>query len=201
MSNDDQLKMIRAERDFLHDMSNQLVISHGMSSFVLNALKKMDNPDEKWIAKLEKSTKAACEYLNKLYKKFNSWTLAAAAYNMGENGLTKQMDKQKVSNYYDLKLNNETSRYIFRIVAYKLIDQNPKIYGFDLNKQDYYQPLKTYNIEVTKTIDNIAEYAVTLNLNYKIIKYLNPWILKNKIEFKEKKYILKLPLNGSLKIK
>lgn len=158
-----------------------------------------DEIDERY--HLEKSTQAACDYLNKLYNQFNNWTLAAAAYNMGEYGLKKQIEKQKVTNYYNLKLNNETSRYIFRIIAYKLIDQNPKLYGFDLMKKDFYKPLKTLNLEITKTIDNVAQYSLSLGTNYNIIKYLNPWILKNKMEVKNKTYIIKLPLGLSLQNK
>lgn len=150
---------------------------------------------------LEKSTEAACKYLKKLYNEFENWTLTAAAYNMGPNALKKQLKKQKVKSYYDLKLNNETSRYILRIIAYKLIDKNPKNYGFNLDKKDLYPQLKTYSIEVNKTIENIADYAINLGLNYKIIKYLNPWILKNKIEIKDKFYSIKLPLENSLEIK
>jgi len=150
---------------------------------------------------LEKSTEAACKYLKKLYNQFGSWALAAAAYNMGPYALKKQLEKQKVDNYYNLKLNSETSRYVFRIIGYKLIDKNPKNYGFNLEKKDLYPPLKTYNIEVKETIDNLANYAISLGLNYKIIKYLNPWILKNKIEIKNKSYMIKLPLENSLEIK
>ncbi len=150
---------------------------------------------------LEKSTEAACNYLKKLYNQFGNWTLAAAAYNMGPYALEKQLKKQKVESYYDLKLNNETSRYIFRIIGYKLIDKNPKIYGFNLDEQDLYPPLKTYNIELNETIDNLADYAISIGQNYKIIKYLNPWILKNKIEIKGNSYTIKLPLENSLEIK
>ena len=150
---------------------------------------------------LEKSTEAACNYLKKLHTQFGNWTLAAAAYNMGPNALEKQLKKQKVKSYYDLKLNNETSRYVFRIIGYKLIDKNPRIYGFNLEKKDLYPPLKTYNIEIKETIENLANYAIDIGENYKIIKYLNPWILKNKIEIKEKSYTIKLPLENSLEIK
>ena len=150
---------------------------------------------------LEKSTEAACKYLKKLYKQFESWTLAAAAYNMGPNALSKQMIKQQVNNYYDLKLNNETSRYVFRIIAYKLIDENPKLYGFNLKQEDLYPPLKTYNIEINKEISDLAKYAINIDQNYKIIKYLNPWILKNSIDATQKPYIIKLPLEKSLEIK
>ena len=150
---------------------------------------------------LEKSTEAACKYLKKLYKQFGSWTLAAAAYNMGPHALSKQIKKQQVNNYYNLKLNNETSRYVFRIIAYKLIDKNPKLYGFNLKQEDLYPPLKTYNIEINKEISDLAKYAINIEQNYKIIKYLNPWILKNSIDATEKPYIIKLPLEKSLEIK
>ncbi len=150
---------------------------------------------------LEKSTEAACKYLKKLYNQFGSWTLAAAAYNMGPYALEKQIKKQKVENYYDLKLNNETSRYVFRIIGYKLIDKNPKLYGFNLTKKDLYPPIKTYSIEIKESIENLADYAISIDQNYKIIKYLNPWILKNKIEVKESNYTIKLPLAKGLKIK
>ncbi len=150
---------------------------------------------------LEKSTESACKYLKKLYNQFGSWTLAAAAYNMGPYALQKQINKQKVKSYYDLKLNNETSRYVFRIIAYKLIDKNPNLYGFKLENKNLYPPLKTYNIEIKKTIDDLASYAIDIGQNYKIIKYLNPWILKNKIIIKDKYYTIKLPLENSLEIK
>ena len=150
---------------------------------------------------LEKSTESACKYLNKLYEEFGNWTLAAAAYNMGPSALRKQIKKQNVNNYYDLKLNNETSRYIFRIIAYKIIDKNPLTYGFDLDDSSLYPPIKTYEMEINKTIENIANFGNEIGFNYKIIKYLNPWILKNKLEINEKNYTIKLPLEKSLEIK
>ena len=150
---------------------------------------------------LEKSTESACKYLNKLYEQFGTWTLAAAAYNMGPSALEKQIKRQNVNNYYDLKLNNETSRYIFRIIAYKIIDKNPLTYGFDLDDSSLYKPVKTYEMEINKTIENIANFGNEIGFNYKIIKYLNPWILKNKLEVNEKNYTIKLPLEKSLEIK
>ena len=150
---------------------------------------------------LEKSTESACKYLSKLYEEFGNWTLAAAAYNMGPSALRKQIKKQNVNNYYDLKLNNETSRYIFRIIAYKIIDKSPLKYGFDLDERSLYKPIKTYEMEINKTIENIANFGNEMGFNYKIIKYLNPWILKNKLEVDEKNYIIKLPLEKSLEIK
>ena len=145
---------------------------------------------------LEKSTKAACKYLREAFEEFGSWTLAAAAYNMGKNGLKKSIELQKVNNYYDLMLNNETYRYVFRIIAIKEIIQNSEKYGFIIDDSDYYHIPNLNEITIDTAIHNIADFAINLNLNYKIIKQFNPWILGNKISnTNAKKYTLKIPLN------
>ena len=150
---------------------------------------------------LEKSSIAACEYLQYLYNMFNDWTLAAAAYNMGENALKRNIKKQKVDNYYDLKLNNETSRYIFRIVAIKTIFEEPENYGFFISNHDFINHPDTYKINITKNIENLAEYALSIGLNYKILKNYNPWILNNKIIVNEgRSYTLLLPEKEAVKI-
>ena len=94
---------------------------------------------------VEKSTEAACKFILNLKKKFGSWTLAAAAYNMGEFGIAKRLEDQKATNYYDLNLNEETSRYVFRIIAIKEIMQDPKKYGFYLDNDQLYSPLPKYS--------------------------------------------------------
>ena len=91
---------------------------------------------------LEKSTAAACNYLKDAYEMFGSWTMAAASYNMGTNGARNQTQRQKANSYYNLVLNEETSRYIARIVALKYIMQNPAKYGFDIKPGELYHPLK-----------------------------------------------------------
>ena len=109
---------------------------------------------------LEKSTEVACKYLLESYQKFGSWTMAAATYNAGRNGLENQIDKQKTSNYYDLLLNEETARYVFRLIAHKLITENPLSYGFQLEDSDYYPLIATHEVTVDKSIPNIAEFAL-----------------------------------------
>lgn len=125
---------------------------------------------------LVKSTKAACNYLNEAYLKFGSWTLAAAAYNMGMTGLEKQLKRQNVFNYYDLLLNNETARYIFRISAIKENLTHQKTYGFQIREKDLYTlpPLK--KVLLDSSVINFANYAKELNINYKILKEYNPWL-------------------------
>tara|TARA_B100001250_G_C19649182_1_gene721813 strand:- start:491 stop:1021 length:531 start_codon:yes stop_codon:yes gene_type:complete len=113
---------------------------------------------------------------------------------MGRTGLNNALELQKVNNYYDLMLNSETYRYIFRILAIKEIIENYEKYGFHIDPDDYYQLRNTYNLEIDTSINNLANFSINLDLNYKIIKQLNPWIRGNTIpNQKNKKYILKIP--------
>jgi len=147
---------------------------------------------------LEKSTQAACDYLNVAFEKFNSWTLAAAAFNMGMNGLQTALNNQKVDNYYDLHLNSETSRYVFRILAVKEILQNPQKYGFVVRKKDLYYEENFNIIEIDSTIDNLYEFCDNYSINYQQLKKYNPWLLISKLpDESRKKYFLKIPSNAS----
>ena len=144
---------------------------------------------------LEKATEAACKYLLTAKLKFGSWTLAAASYNGGMTGVNKQIDIQKVNNYYDLLLNDETSRYVFRILALKEIMKNPEKFGFEVPKQELYAIFQTRTIEVDSTITNLADFAISQGINYKILKIYNPWLRDSKLENKTgKKYSIQIPL-------
>lgn len=152
------------------------------------------NVDERY--HLEKATKVACDYLNKAYKKFGNWTMAAASYNSGRAGVLKQLNKQKVTNYYDLLLNQETSRYLFRIVAAKEILSNPEKYGFIFNSTDLYSPIEYYTVDVDSVITNIADFSIYHGINYKELKALNPWLRENTLNnASKKKYLIALPRN------
>ena len=142
---------------------------------------------------LEKSTDAACSYILEAFEKFNSWTLAAAAYNMGISGLEKQMQRQKENNYYDLLLNSETARYIFRITAIKEILENQKKYGFHLREQDLYQPEQYNVVLLDSSVNDFAEYSSKLEINYKTLKELNPWLRQSYIKnTQENQYFIKV---------
>ena len=123
------------------------------------------------------STQAAILYLKELYALFGSWTLAAAAYNMGESGLQVQIQVQKNTNYYELFLPLETQRYVFRIFAAKLVMSDPERYGFRLKKEDLYPPINFDRIKLESSgkipIQIIAEAA---NTSFKVIRDLNPEI-------------------------
>ena len=143
---------------------------------------------------LEKSTEAACKFLLAAKEKFGSWTLAAASYNGGITGVNKQIDLQKVSNYYDLLLNEETSRYVFRILALKEIMKAPEKFGFAVPKQDLYELYPTRKLEIDSTVTNLADFAIRQGVNYKILKLYNPWLRDSKLENKvRKKYVIELP--------
>ena len=156
-----------------------------------------DEVDERY--NVEKSTDAACSYLKESYSIFKNWTLAAASYNMGMSGVEKQLERQKTNNYYNLVLNEETSRYMARIITLKEILKDPKKYGFYLSPNELYKPLKSYNVEVTDNISNIADFAVKYAINYKTIKLYNPWLRENALANKNHKiYAIKLPEKGSI---
>lgn len=143
---------------------------------------------------VEKATEAACKYLNDAYRKFGSWTLAAASYNMGMGGLSGEIEAQGETNYYNLRLNSETSRYILRLVVTKEIFQNPKIYGYDLSEQQVYPILPVKTVEVSTPIESLVEFARQNGTNYKLLKELNPWLRKDKLPNpKGKTYTIKLP--------
>lgn len=146
---------------------------------------------------LEKSTEAACKYLLDAKAKFGNWTLAAASYNGGMTGVTKQIEMQKVTNYYDLLLNDETSRYVFRILALKEIMKEPAKFGFTFNEQDLYKSLPSKKISIDSSIIDLATFAKDQGINYKILKIHNPWLRDKKLlNPSKKKYELEIPLSG-----
>lgn len=146
---------------------------------------------------LEKSTEVACKYLLESYKVFGSWTMAAATYNAGRKGLETQIDKQKVTGYYDLLLNDETARYVFRLIAHKLICEDPSSFGFRLEETDYYPLIPLHDVEIDSAIPNIADFALQNETNYKIIKQFNPWLRQNYLPDRPGKvYRIKIPDSG-----
>ena len=148
---------------------------------------------------LEKSTKVACQYLREAFDKFGSWTMAAASYNKGQNGISRLIEKQGTNNYYNLHLNSETSRYVFRIIAVKEILENPKQYGFIYREKDLYVMPKYKTIEIYATISDLADFATVNGTNYKLLKQLNPWLRNTSLPDKSRrKYILKIPTDPSL---
>ncbi|QZE13332.1 lytic transglycosylase domain-containing protein [Halosquirtibacter laminarini] len=149
---------------------------------------------------IEKSTEAACKYLQHAYDKFKNWSLVAASYNAGKRGITKQMDLQGAKTYYDMLLNPETARYVYRIIAFKLIFENPSKYNFILNREDYYPPFQTYQVTLNHSIKNFSTFAKDRGISYKELKYYNPWLRKPYLKnSKHRSYTILLPKKAKQK--
>ncbi|RMA64644.1 lytic transglycosylase domain-containing protein [Ulvibacter antarcticus] len=154
-----------------------------------------DYVDERY--NMELATKVAAEYLKRSKERFGSWTAAAAAYNAGNAGVNKQMERQDVSDYYDLLLNDETSRYVFRILAFKEILSNPQKYGFNFRGKDLYTQVPTYKVMVDKPVEDFAKFAKEYGINYKILKIHNPWLRDTYLNNASgKQYFIEIPENG-----
>ena len=154
-----------------------------------------DEVDERY--HLEKSTEAACKYLVSAKEKFGSWTLAAASYNGGMNGISRKMEEQEVSDYYDLLLTEETSRYVFRILALKEIMSKSQKYGFSVPNEALYYSVPTKKIVIDSSITDLAKFAKTQGVNYKILKIHNPWLRDKKLTVTTgKKYEIEIPTSG-----
>ena len=146
---------------------------------------------------LQLATQVAAAYLKNSKEKFGNWTMAAAAYNAGNAGMQRQINRQKQTDYYQLILNEETSRYVFRILALKEILSNPEKYGFNFRDKDLYKPIPSRKIMVDTAVQDFARFAEDFNINYKILKLHNPWLrdtyLKNA---SRKKYFIEIPEEG-----
>jgi membrane-bound lytic murein transglycosylase D len=142
-----------------------------------------------------KSTEAACSYLRKAYNKFGNWTNVAASFNRGRSGLGRALDNQKEESYYDLMLNDETSRYVFRILAIKEIFENPKKYGFNISKDHLYEAPKLRYVEVDSDIKDLVKFAKEQGINYKLLKLNNPWLRQDYLDVRRNKvYKIAIPV-------
>lgn len=142
---------------------------------------------------LEKATHAAAKFLKESYNKFGSWSMAAASYNMGRRNVSKQMARQKSNNYYDLILGEETGRYVYRLIALKLILESPAKFGFNVKNSEKYQEIDYKTVVVDSAIQSIPDFAHKMGVNYKLLKELNPWLRDNKLTNKYRKsYTIKI---------
>lgn len=141
-----------------------------------------------------KATAAACKYLKKAHDKFGNWTLAAASYDRGMAGLDRALENQKVTSYYDLFLNDETARYIFRLLALKEIMEHPSKYGFNISEKHLYKPETLRYVEVDETVKDLVEFSITQGTSYKLLKRFNPWLREEKLTVRKgRHYKIALP--------
>lgn len=148
---------------------------------------------------IEKSTRAACRYLKQAYAKYGNWVTVAASYNAGMGRISSELGKQQVSNAFDLWLNEETSRYVFRILAFKNILSNPYKFGFVFNGNQLYKPIKSRAVDVDHTISDLVAFASEHGISYAVLKEFNPWLRAESLPNKTgKKYTLKIPMKDDL---
>jgi hypothetical protein len=136
---------------------------------------------------LEKATFAAAQFLKDSYEKYGTWTMAAASYNMGRRNISKQINRQKASAYFDLVLGDETGRYVYRLIAIKLILESPQKYGFYIRPDQMYKSIPYHLVQIDSSINSIPDFANHLGINYKVLKELNPWLREDKLTNKYKK--------------
>lgn len=207
-----EIEKVLAENNIPDDFKYLCVAESGLSNVVSPAgasgfwqfmktagneygLRIDSNIDERY--NHHKSVVAACKYLKNAYKTFGNWALVAASYNMGIGGVKKAIETQKVNNYWDLLLNQETARYVYRILALKIILQNPQNYGFNLQEEHLYNEIPTYTITIDTTINDLTQFAFDNGINLKMLKHFNPWLRTNILpNAARKEYIIELPQKG-----
>ena len=144
---------------------------------------------------VEKATRAACAYLNKAHERYGDWILAAASYNMGMSGLSRRMNEQQGDSYWDLVLNDETARYVYRLYATKQVMEQPEAHGFRLRADDWYSPMLSRDTVLVDAVDDLSEFAKSAGTSYNALKTLNPWMRSGKLPIGEDQYyVVKLPL-------
>lgn len=149
---------------------------------------------------LEKATEAACKYFRKAYEKYGNWESVAASYNAGTARISKELDAQNQTTAYNLYLNDETSRYIYRMIAMKLIMENPRRFGYLIKENQLYQPVKTKDVIVDYAVESWPDWAAKQGINYMQLRDYNPWIRDKSLPNKNGKvYTVKIPDHKDLK--
>lgn len=192
---DDFKYIVAIETNFKNDTSPRGAV--GFWQFVKDAavekgLEVDDEVDERYDP--VKSTRAAADYLKHAYEKFGSWTMAAASYNRGVTGMVNAIEHQKERDYYKLMLNEETSRYVFRILAAKMVLEDPEKYGYDVQPQHLYAPFETHEVEVTESIPSLVDWSIDHGITFRQLKRYNPWIQSDQLTITNgKTYTIQLP--------
>ena len=156
------------------------------------------NIDERY--HVEKATEAACKYLKDAYDKYQDWIAVAASYNAGQARISAQFEKQQVNDMLDLFLVEETARYVYRIIAAKIMFSNPSAFGFRLRTKDLYMPIPYKEVTVNTGISNLAEWAKKQGITYALLKNMNPWLRDNFLQNVSKRtYTLKIPTAEGMK--
>ncbi|MCC8186666.1 MAG: lytic transglycosylase domain-containing protein [Bacteroides sp.] len=156
-----------------------------------------NNIDERY--HVEKATVAACKYLKQAYGRYNNWLSVAASYNAGQGRISGELTKQLADRAVDLWLVEETSRYMFRILAAKMVIGEPQRYGFLLKREQLYPPLDYREVTMTQGIASLADFAKQNGITYRELKDANPWLRQTNLENKSgRTYKLLIPSQESM---
>ena len=139
---------------------------------------------------IKKATEAACKYLKQAYERFGNWINVAASYNAGQGRISQQSKKQYEENALDMYLVEETSRYVYRILAAKILFQNPQAFGFYLKSSDLYPPIPYHKVTINKSINDLAQFAKKHGITYAILRNMNPWIRNYSLPVRENEYYI-----------
>ncbi len=142
---------------------------------------------------VEKSTEAACRYLKDAHDKYGDWATVAASYNAGMGRISGELTRQEAGGALDLWLVEETSRYVYRIMAIKQIMENPYRYGFVLRAEDLYKPIATDTVSVSKDVPDLTAFAKQYNITYADLKRFNPWLRERKLQTLGKTFTVRVP--------
>ena len=198
----DDFKYLMVIESNLNNIARSPAGAAGLWQFMLATgrefgLEVNDNVDERY--HIEKATVAACKYFKQAYAKYGDWMAVSAAYNAGQGRISSQLEKQLASHAMDLWLVEETSRYMFRLLAAKAVISNPQQYGFLLKREHLYPPIPYTEVTVTTGIANLAQFAKDKGITYAQLKDANPWLRDTSLMNKSgRTYILKIPTQAGM---
>lgn len=198
----DDLKYLAVIESNLNPLARSSAGAAGMWQFMQTTgreygLEVNTNVDERY--HVEKATRAACKYLKDAYQKYGDWLSVAASYNGGQGRISTELKRQLADRATDLWLVEETSRYMFRLLAAKAIISAPQRYGFLLKREQLYPPIPCTETSVDTAIDDLAQYARSQGITYAQLKDANPWLRDTSLQNKSgRTYVLKIPTQAGM---
>lgn len=194
----DDLKYLCAMESNLNNKAVSSVKAAGLWQFMPETAKDFgltvnEDIDERF--DVTKETVAACKYLKQSFDVIGEWAATAASYNTGRARVIRQMKAQMAKSFFEMTLSEETNRYVFRILALKVLMENPSAFGFNLSKDDYYHEMSFDTVGVDSTISNLALFAREHSVNYMMLKEANPWLRTNQLPNPQNKhYVIRIPV-------
>lgn len=193
----DDVAYLACVESYLNPRAYSPAKAAGIWQFIPSAAKEYglevsDDVDERY--NLEKSTRAAARYLKQAYRKYGNWPAAMASYNGGQGRITGELSRQNVGSFFDLYLADETTRYVYRIMAMKAVMDDPKVFGYELHPENFYYPTECSVVEVSGPVDSWVDWASEHGITYAMLRDENPWIRAKSMANKANKtYSVRVP--------